>query len=220
MKNLPKLRRGTHTMPTKSNTIRLGWAALLSMLLIASGCAPTGNGVGRQMMIVNLKGMVSRLNDPAIRHLAEGVPPAQRGMLRRHADAIQPIIRKGLKQAEDATGLAMVAAYLDMRETVPLLQERLLAEEHFFGGEGLNYERNPAFLNDTQYPRQIKYIEAIEELTGRPIHQAIQLSGSEKKSLEAAAANALTTQPTEKPPDFEAFRALWLLNKLYPGKYY
>ena len=77
----------------------------------------------------------------------------------------------------------MLAGYLKLDSTIEGLRFKLLTLRRPYGMEGLDYATEDAWLDDIQYPYHVFYRDAIERITGKPIHAVIELKPSEYDML-------------------------------------
>lgn len=140
------------------------------------------------------------------------VDATERQRWRDHAAEVRPAIDAAL--ARNETGAAFVIAELGLHQYTPVLIDKLLAERHFYGWEGPDYDRRAAYLYDAQYPRQMAYICALEHLHARPIETIVSLNEAQRASLQREARKAAV-----RPGDIAEtapFAAAWLLATLEP----
>ena len=91
---------------------------------------------------------------------------------------------------QDSTPAVMLAGYLALDSAMEALRFKLLILRRPYGMEGLDYTTEEAWLDDIQYPYHTIYIDAIERITGKPIHAAIKLTPSEYDLLQQYAKRA------------------------------
>ena len=119
---------------------------------------------------------------------------------------------------QDSTPAVMLAGYLALDSAMEALRFKLLILRRPYVMEGLDYTTENAWLDDIQYPYHTIYIDAIERITGKPIHAAIKLTPSEYNILQQYAKRAFVMDEDGKSPykvmDQQAWCAKWLLIQL------
>ena len=125
------------------------------------------------------------------------------------------ILRRNLPSlitmVEDALGTgsvwgAKLAGHFKVSKVVPLLRHHLLTPQRTYGWEGPDYSKPESYLLDEQYQYSMAYLQAIEDISGKPIHQAVNLTPSEIEVLDTHARNSESEY---------CHWAIWLKNKLH-----
>ena len=112
----------------------------------------------------------------------------------------------------------MLAGYLRLDSAIEGLRFKLLTLRRPYEMEGFDYTTEDAWLDDIQYPYHVFYIEAIEHITGKPIHESIKLTPSEYDMLQQYAKRAFVMDKDGNIPykeiDQKAWCAKWLILQL------
>jgi hypothetical protein len=123
---------------------------------------------------------------------------------------LEPMI---IERLDSSYSWVYLAAYLRLPSAVPVLKQHLIYNEAFYGWEGGDYTQIERYLEDPQYPYQMADLRAIELITGKPVHEAIDLSEKEHDYLKALS-DKCRAENTEELTKY--CRGRWLLAKLRP----
>ena len=130
--------------------------------------------------------------------------------LETHKHAIESDITQFITNY--STPAVLLAGHLKLKFCFPILRTMLLSLRSpcgESGGDGADYTKAETYLRDSMYPYHIMYIEAIESITGLPIHEAIIPKSPEIKRLQYYAEQASVKSSSSEP-----WCAKWLLMKL------
>lgn len=197
------------------NPLRL---TTLLLLLITVGCS------GQKQLdphnVVEVLNLASKLGyyDSVIGRVDEVFTPQELDWFENNKIAATPILIKYIEQG--STPAVLLAGYLRLEAAREPLRHKLLMLRGVYGWEGPDYSKAEAWLLDSQYPYHNLYINAIEQITQKPIHEAIKLTPAEYNSLQWESRNTVTydTHPDvgENPPyiNDKAWCAKWLLIQL------
>ena len=125
-------------------------------------------------------------------------------LLGENREALNTIIRKALG-IQDSVGGALLTAHFGFDENVDRLRYRILDPGRAYGWEGSNMADEEWYMSDHQYVYHSRYIESLEAITGRPVHEVIELTESERDRIIDLAAN---------PPNQHWEWAMWISRKL------
>jgi hypothetical protein len=104
-----------------------------------------------------------------------------------------------------SVGGALFAVYFRLEENIPSLRYRLFRPGTVYGWEGPDYDSEEDYLADNQFVYHSVYLTAIEEITGRPVYEAIQPTQLEINELFRILQN---------PASENYYWAKWLARKL------
>ncbi len=125
-------------------------------------------------------------------------------VLRENPDALNSVIRTALG-LQHSIGGAMLMAHFGLDENVDYLRYRLLEPGRTYGWEGTYASDEERFYSDGQYVYHSVYVVALEDVTGLPLHEAVELTEKEKQRIDTLAAS----------PDHESHHwAIWISRKL------
>jgi hypothetical protein len=108
--------------------------------------------------------------------------------LGEHRDALTPMVNRSLWILKNVVA-AKIAGHFKMEETLDNLRDCLLEPRSQYGWEGPDYSKLENNLADNQFMYSVSYLQAIEEITGKPIYEAIILTPKEVTRIESIAAN-------------------------------
>ncbi len=111
-----------------------------------------------------------------------------------------------------STPAVLVAGHLKLESCLPVLRGMLLTLRSpcgESGGDGADYTLEETYLRDNMFPYHVYYIDAIENITGLPIHKAVTLTNEEAQRLLSDAEKASVDGNI-----FDPWCAKWLLLKL------
>lgn len=103
---------------------------------------------------------------------------AELEVLRTHLRHVVPLIEVALGWQDSVWG-ANFAGYFRIKEVLPLLRSHFFAPRRCYGWEGPDYFNSESYLTDEQYPYSLAYLEAIQQITGRSIDEAVPPDASE-----------------------------------------
>ncbi|MHC4202059.1 MAG: hypothetical protein ACYSU0_18875 [Planctomycetota bacterium] len=109
-------------------------------------------------------------------------------VLRQDVPSLATMVEAALGRQDSIWG-AKCAAYFKIDSVVPLLRHHLLTPRRCYGWEGPDYSVLESYLTDNQYQYSIAYLEAIEQITGRPIEEAVELTPAEVETIDNHAGN-------------------------------
>ena len=101
-----------------------------------------------------------------------------------------------------------LADYLKLHQAIPALRKQMLTLRGLYGGDGLDLSKKANRVDD-YYPINLMHLEAIENITGLPIYEALQLTDDERAYL-------LENADVHHPTKGTAWCAAWLLKRLAP----
>lgn len=130
---------------------------------------------------------------------------AELAVLQNNRSNVAAMVQLALEQRQDSVWGAKLAADLGLVSLLPLLHDRFLEPKHCYGWEGPDYSNIESYLSDCQFQYSMAYLEAIEKITGKPIHQVVAPTKDEMIGIANLAAN--------KDSDFYHW-ALWIQRKL------
>ncbi len=111
-----------------------------------------------------------------------------------------------------STPAVLVAGYLKLESCLPILRVMLFSlrgPNGESGGDGADYTLEKTLLRNNMYPHHAMYINAIEDITGLPIHKAVIPTNEEMRQLLFYADKTSIGGAID-----EAWCAKWLLLKL------
>ncbi len=188
------------------------------LLLIVMGCS--GHKQPETDYVVEVLDLALKLSyyDFAIGPVDEYFSSQELDWFVKNRSAAENIIIKYVDQG--STSAILLAGYLRLDSALKPLRRQLLKLRDAYGYEGPDYSKEEAWLYNGQYPYHTIYIDAIERITQKPIHESIKLTPSEYNNLqrESRRAKAYDTFPDagDNPPyvDGKAWCAKWLLIQL------
>ena len=188
------------------------------LLLIIVGCS--GHKQPEVDYVVEVLDLALKLSyyDFAIGPVDEHFSPKELNWFENNKNAAENIITKYVDRG--STSAILLAGYLRLNSALKPLRRQLLKLRSTYGWEGPDYSKEEAWLNSGQYPYHEIYIDAIERITQKPIHESIKLTPYEYNSLQRESRRARTydTFPDvgDNPPyvDGKAWCAKWLLIQL------
>jgi len=177
--------------------------------LLAQGCL-SPNVANRPAVLRVLDEKAHLLSCPGTESAADVFSVDELALMRKEIATVRPVVLRELKNGNH--GYAHLALVLKLDEALPLMRKNLLRDRYFYGWEGPDYSKEEAFLRDEQYTHHNAYINAISGITGKPIAEAVSLTASEARILEAEARKA--TLAPDNAYKYSYFCAKWLLSKL------
>jgi hypothetical protein len=111
-------------------------------------------------------------------------------ILDEYRDKLRPFIMKNINENDSWVYLA---TYFKYKELVPILKEKIVKCDKFYGWEGPDYSKIETYLNDAMYPHQSAYIEAIKYITKKSIEDSLSLSETELSEIKKKAALCVST---------------------------
>ncbi|MDE0317931.1 MAG: hypothetical protein OXM61_23880 [Candidatus Poribacteria bacterium] len=188
------------------------------LLLIMIGCS--GHKQPEADYVVEVLDLALKLSyyDFAIDPVDEYFSPQELDWFVKNRSAAENIIVNYVDRG--STSAILLAGYLRLDSALKPLRRQLLKLRGPYGWEGPDYSKEEAWLYSGQYPYHNIYIDAIERITQKPIHESIKLTPSEYNSLQRESRRARTfdTFPDvgNSPPyiDGNAWCAKWLLIQL------
>ncbi len=201
----------------KENTMKCVTILLLLMLII-SGCS--GHKQPTVDYVTEVLDLALKLSfyDFLIESVDEHFTAQELAWFEKNKSAVGHLIIKYIDQG--STSAALLAGYLRLDSAIKPLRYKLLKMRDTYGWEGHDYSKEEAWLDSGQYPYHNIYIDAIEQITQKPIHETIKLTPAEYNSLQQYSRRAVTydSHPDvgDNPPyiDGKAWCAKWLLIEL------
>ena len=126
-------------------------------------------------------------------------------ILRRNLPSLITMVEAALGTGNSVGG-AKLAGHFKASKVIPLLRQHLLMPQRTYGWEGPDYSKPESYLFDEQYQYSMAYLQAIEDISGKPIHQAVNLIPAEIEGLDKYARNSESEY---------CHWAIWLKNKLH-----
>lgn len=189
------------------------------LLLVVLGCAGHKQPAADYMTTEALKlGLRLNISDFVINPVESYFTPQELDWFEANKSEAQDIIIEYIYQ--NSTPAVMLAGYLRLDAALEPLRFKFLTLRNTYGFEGPDYTQEEAWLGDFQYPYHTIYIDAIERITQKPIHESIQLTPDEYNYLLVYSELALTYDshpdvgPNPPSIDRKAWCAQWLLIKL------
>jgi hypothetical protein len=130
---------------------------------------------------------------------------AELAVLQSNRSNVTEMVELALEQRQDSVWGAKLAVDLGLVSLLPLLRDRFFEPKHCYGWEGPDYSKIESYLSDCQFQYSMAYLEAIEKMTGKPIHKAVAPTKDEMIGIANLAAN--------KDSEFYQW-ALWIQRKL------
>ncbi len=124
-------------------------------------------------------------------------------VLQQNLSSLMPMIEEALGRQDSIWG-AKLAGQFRAKTILPLLRHHLLTPRRCYAWEGPDYTVLESYLTDNQYQYSTVYLEAIQEITGRPIGEAIELTPAEVAAIDTHARNSIS--------DFHHW-SLWMRRK-------
>jgi len=118
----------------------------------------------------------------------EALSPEDLVVLERHLDALVPMMRSALNR-QDSVWAAKLAGHFKPRSLLPLLRSHLLVPRRCYGWEGPDYSKLESYLMDSQFQYSTAYLQAIEQITGESVCDAVVVSPDELALIQRHAAN-------------------------------
>lgn len=136
---------------------------------------------------------------------------AELAVMAAHLGPVVQMIERALG-VQQSVGGAMLAGHFELEAMLRLLRGHFLTPSRAYGWEGPDYSDPESWLLDEQYVYDIHYLEAIERITGKPIHEAIELTDAERRRIDELA--SVEGQPGHiKNPRANPW-AVWMQRKL------
>lgn len=191
---------------------------LILLILIITGCS--GHKLPEADYVTEVLDLALKLSyyDFLIESVDDVFTDQELDWFENNKRAVENLITKYID--EGSTSAALLAGYLRLDSAIKPLRYKLLNMRGAYGWEGPDYSKEEAWLLSSQYPYHNIYIDAIEQITQKPIHEAIKLTPSEYNSLQQYSRRAVTydSHPDvgDNPPyiDGKAWCAKWLLIEL------
>jgi len=125
-------------------------------------------------------------------------------VLGKNPDALNSLIKSALG-LQHSVGGAMLMAHFRLQENFDYLRHRMLEPGRRYGWEGTYANDEERYYSDHQYVYHTRYLPAIEELIGSPLHESIELTDKEKKRIDD-----LVASPTNESHHW----SIWISRKL------
>ena len=138
-------------------------------------------------------------HDPVATAFSEG----ELKILDDNRDALNLMIREAMG-GQHSVGGALLSAYFGIDENLDLLRYVVLDPGRVYGWEGSPVS-DDWFYEDHQYVYHSRYVEAIEQITGKPLHEFVELTEHERDRI-----NAIASNPRHESREW----ALWISRKL------
>ena len=191
---------------------------LISLMIITAGCS--GHKLPEADYVTEVLDLALKLSyyDFLIDSVDERFTAQELDWFEKNKNAAEGLIIKYVEQG--STAAMLLAGYLRLDSAIKPLRYYLLMLRGPHGWEGPDYSKEEAWLYSSQYPYHNIYINAIEQITQKPIHESIKLTPSEYNDLQEEARRAVTydSHPDvgDNPPyiDGNAWCAKWLLIQL------
>lgn len=110
--------------------------------------------------------------------VGEAFSEAELEVLRRHLPRVVHMIESALNCHDSVWG-AKIAGHFGVKELLPSLRWHFFTPRRCYGWEGPDYSNIENYLTDDQYQYSLVYLEAIQQITGRSIDQAVPPDASE-----------------------------------------
>ena len=191
---------------------------LLLLMLIISGCS--GRKLPEADYVTEVLDLALKLGfyDFLIESVDEHFTTQELDWFENNKSAVENLITQYIDRG--STSAALLAGYLRLDAAIKPLRRKLLMLRDTYGWEGHDYSKEEAWLDSGQYPYHNIYIDAIEQITQKPIHESIKLTPSEYNNLQSESRRAVTydSHPDvgDNPPYIsgKAWCAKWLLIQL------
>ena len=119
-------------------------------------------------------------------------------------DALNSMIRNALG-LQHSVGGAMLMVHFGLDQNVDYLRYHVLKPGRTYGWEGTYADDEERFYSDGQYVYHSVYVRALEDVTGLPLHEAVELTDKEKERIDKLAVS----------PGHESHHwAIWIGRKL------
>ena len=125
-------------------------------------------------------------------------------ILDSNREALNLMIREALG-VQDSVGGAMLTAHFGIDKNLDLLRYQILEPGRAYGWEGSYMAGEDWYMSDEQYVYHSRYIEALESITGKPVHEVIELTERERNRI-----NELAADPSNEHWEW----AMWISRKL------
>lgn len=191
---------------------------LISLMLIITGCS--GHKLPEADYVTEVLDLALKLSyyDFLIESVDDVFTAQELDWFENNNSTVENLITKYIDNG--STSAALLAGYLKLDSAIKPLRRKLLMLRGPYGWEGPNYSKEEAWLDSSQYPYHNIYIDAIEQITQKPIHDSIKLTPIEYNELQRRSRRAITydSHPDvgDNPPyiDGKAWCAKWLLIEL------
>lgn len=125
-------------------------------------------------------------------------------VLGENPDALNSMIRHALGM-QHSVGGAMMMAYFELDQNVDYLRYRVLEPGRTYGWEGTYTNDEERFYSDRQYVFHSVYVRALEDVTGLPLQEAVELTATEQERIDE-----LVLSPGHESQHW----AIWISRKL------
>lgn len=136
--------------------------------------------------------------------VAEWFSREELSLLEQHSAEMNAMIQNALNFGDSVGGSALTV-HFKLEENISLLRSRLLRPGVAYGWEGPDYDSEEDYLTDNQFVYHSVYLWAIEETSGQPVHEIVQLTQEETQELFRC---------LEDPEHLNYYWAKWLAREL------